>query len=74
MMESTFCELEIESSPPNSSLQQTCSKDLVLLSLMYKWARESSAFFSFTVYEQPKGNSISAELHLNKEKCERQSE
>lgn len=41
MMEWMFCELEIYSSPLNSSLQQTCINDLVLLSLMDKKAGES---------------------------------
>lgn len=41
VMEWMFCELEICSSPLNSSLQQTCSNYLVLLSLMYKKARDS---------------------------------
>lgn len=41
VMEWMFCELEIYSSPLNSSLQQTCSNDLVLLSLMYKKPRDS---------------------------------
>lgn len=41
VMEWMFCELEIYSSPLNSSLQQTCINDLVLLSLMDKKARDS---------------------------------
>lgn len=41
MMEWMFCELEIYSSPLNSSLQQTCINDLVLLSLMDKNAGDS---------------------------------
>lgn len=41
VMESMFCELEIYSSPLNSSLQQTYINDLVLLSLMYKKVRDS---------------------------------
>lgn len=41
MMEWMFCELEIYSSPLNSSLQQTFINDLVLLSLMDKNAGDS---------------------------------
>lgn len=41
VMEWMFCEQEIYSSPPNSSLQQTCSNGLVLLSFMYKKARDT---------------------------------
>lgn len=40
-MEWMFCELEINSSPLNSSLQQICTSDLVLISLIYKKARDS---------------------------------
>ena len=50
MMEWMFCELEIYSSPLNSSLQQSCSNDLVLLPLMYKKARISLLYPSVSQF------------------------
>lgn len=49
-MEWMFCELEINSSPLNSSLQQTCTNDLVLLSVMYKKTRDSLLHPSFSQF------------------------
>lgn len=66
-----FCEQEIYSSPPNSSSQQTSSNDFVLLSLMYKNARDTLLHSSVSQFTDLQKTSNSAELHL-KEKRERE--
>lgn len=64
MMEWKFCEQEIYSSPPNSSLQHTSSNDFVLLSLMYKNARDTLLHSSVSQFTDLQKTSNSAELHL----------
>lgn len=66
-----FCEQEIYSSPPNSSSQHTSSNDFVLLSLMYKNARDTLLHSSVSQFTDLQKTSNSAELHL-KEKRERE--
>lgn len=64
MMVWKFCEQEIYSSPPNSSSQQTSSNDFVLLSLMYKNARDTLLHSSVSQFTDLQKTSNSAELHL----------
>lgn len=80
MMEWMFCEQEIYSSPPNSSLQQTCSNGLVLLSFMYKKARDTllhpsvSQFTEGRKRVQTQLNCTLIIITKKKKRCERVNE
>lgn len=67
MMVWKFCEQEIYSSPPNSSSQHTSSNDFVLLSLMYKNARDTLLHSSVSQFTDLQKTSNSAELHRGDE-------